>query len=222
MIEIPFDLLVFTNLVLGIWLLVDLYQGYKKGLILQVLSWISTLVSLFVAWLFSNPFAQTFPWFYSAKGIGVASIDAAIAFQTNRLMWILILFAAIRILLTLLSPLASIISKMPLIKQVNSWVGGVAAILFFGVKLVLLCLFLTFPFIKNGQQVIENSVLVHVEKVSIPVFEWLDATVSSNVGLQSIINHQELSPEQQNDIIEWLRELDFSTNEIMEYLDSYE
>ncbi len=222
MFEIPFNLLIYVNFVLIIWFLVDLYRGYKRGLLLQILDWVSTFVALFVAWLFSNPFAQAFPWFYSAKGIGVASIDAAIALQVNRLVWLLILFVGLRLLMLLLTPLAGFISKMPLIKQVNSSIGGVSSVLLFGVKLILVTFFLTFPIVKNGQEVIDASVLKHVEKLTLPLFEMMDSTISSNTALQSIINHQELDATQTENMVEWLRGLNFSTNEIMEYLDRYE
>ena len=121
-----------------------------------------------------------------------------------------------------ISPIASLISKMPLIKHVNSSIGGVVAVLFFGVKLIILCFFLTFPIIKNGQQVIDQSALKYVENYSKPLFEWMDQTVASNVGIQSIVAHQELDASQTEAMVEWLRSLNFSTAEIMEYLDSYE
>lgn len=222
MFSVSTDLLVFTNLVILIWGLIDLYRGYKRGFLLQLLDSVTTLVALFVAWLFSSPFASAFPWFYSSSGVGITSIDAAIAQQVNRMAWIVIIFIVIRLVLMVLSPIASLVSKMPLIKQVNSSIGGVASIFFFGIKLVLLCLFLTFPVVKNGQQVIDNSVLKYVEQFSVPVFEMIDQTVSSNIGIQNILNHKELSPEQQEEVVAWLRSLNFSTSEIMEYLNSYE
>lgn len=228
MFEIPFNLLVYTNFVLVIWLLIDLYRGYKQGLLLQILSWVSTFVALFVAWLFSNPFATAFPWFYKAKGaglasgVGMATIDGAIAFQVNRLAWIVILFIIIRILLLVVTPIASFISKMPLIKQVNSFVGGIAAILLFGLKMILVCIFLTFPIVTNGQDVIDQSLLQYVERYALPGVDFIDRTVASNSGLQSIISHQELDQRQKEAVVEWLRGLDFSTAEIMEFLNSYE
>lgn len=222
MFEIPYNLLAFTNLTLLVWFLIDLYRGYKRGLLLQLLDWVTTFVALIVAWLFSSPFAEAFPWFYSAKGIGIASIDSAIALQVNRLVWLAIIFAVIRVALMILSPIASLISKMPLIKQVNSSIGGVFAVVFFSVKLVILCLFLSFPIITNGQDVIDQSVLKYVAQYSEPVFEWVDVTLGSNSAVQSIVGHQKLDEKQTESVIEWLRSLNFSTNEIMEFLNSYE
>lgn len=222
MFTVPFNMLVFTNFIILIWFLIDLYQGYRKGLLLQVLAWVSTFVALVVAWLFSSPLGEVFPWFYSSKGIGVTSIDSAIAQQVNRMVWFFIAFVVIRLLLLAVTPLASFISKMPLIKQVNSTIGGLASMLLFVFKLVLVCLFLTFPVIKNGQEVIDASILRHVEAISEPIFSFIDETIAANSGLQSIIAHQQLDEEQSAAVISWLESLNFSETEIMEYLKSYE
>ena len=62
----------------------------------------------------------------------------------------------------------------------------------------------------------------YVAQYSEPVFEWVDVTLGSNSAVQSIVGHQKLDEKQTESVIEWLRSLNFSTNEIMEFLNSYE
>ncbi len=221
MFVFPLDLIIFVNVGLVLWLLISIYRGYKRGLLLQVLDWVRIVVALFVAWLFSKPFAGAFP-LYQSQGVGLASIDQVITLQINQMIWFFILFVVIQLALLVITPLASYISKMPLIKQVNSSVGGVFSVLFFGLKLVLVCFFLTFPVVKNGQAIIEGSALKYVAPITESIFTVLDSTIDSNAAIQSILLKQTLTPQQNDAMIEWLKSQDFSLKEIQEFLNKHE
>ena len=217
MFVFPIEFVNFINPILVLWFLFVIYRGYKRGLILQVVDLVGTVVSLFAGWLFSEPLSRAFPIFKNA-GIGINSIDEAISHQLNRLIWILLIFVVIRLLLLLVTPIASAISKVPVIKQVNSSVGGVFSVVMFAVKLLLLTFLLSLPLVKNGQDIIENSWLSYVEPLSEPVFESLDETLKANDALQSILMNQELSEKQNEEMVEWLQSLNFTRNEIEEFL----
>ena len=217
MFVFPIEFVNFINPILVLWFLFVIYRGYKRGLILQVVDLVGTVVSLFAGWLFSEPLSRAFPIFKNA-GIGINSIDQAISHQLNRLIWILLIFVVIRLLLLLVTPIASAISKAPVIKQVNSSIGGVFSVVMFAVKLLLLTFLLSLPLVKNGQDIITNSWLSYVEPLSEPVFESLDETLKANDALQSILMKQELSEKQNQELVEWLQSLNFTRNEIEEFL----
>ena len=158
MFVFPIEFVNFINPILVLWFLFVIYRGYKRGLILQVVDLVGTVVSLFAGWLFSEPLSRAFPIFKNA-GIGINSIDEAISHQLNRLIWILLIFVVIRLLLLLVTPIASAISKVPVIKQVNSSVGGVFSVVMFAVKLLLLTFLLSLPLVKNGQYVNQGDVI---------------------------------------------------------------
>ena len=217
MFEFPIEYVYLINPLLVLLFLFVIYRGYKRGLILQVVDLVGTVVSLFAGWLFSEPLSRALPIFKNA-GIGINSIDEAISHQLNRLIWILIIFTIIRLLLLLVTPLASAISKVPVIKQVNSSVGGIFSIVMFAVKIFILTFLLSLPLVKNGSEIVEKSWLSYVEPLSEPVFESLDETLKANDALQSILMKQELSEKQNQDMLDWLQSQNFTRNEIEEFL----
>lgn len=217
MFTFPREFIPYVNMILAIWVLIALYRGYKRGFLLQLVDFIGTIVALFGAWLLSEPLARVFR-FIPNKGNGYASVEQMINFQVNRLIWIVILFIAIRIILLAVRPLASFISKMPLIKQVNSWIGGVVSIVIYFFQLLVLIYFLSFPFVKNGMEIVSGTVLRQVKEASMPLFSFVEEGINRNSALQSILNDKELSAAQSDAIVQWLTDQGFTSNDIKEFL----
>lgn len=220
MFEIPFDYLMFVNIVLILFLLLSVYRGYKEGMLLQLVNLVNTFVAAAVAWLFSDVFVSVYTFVTYSK-TGMPKIDAFFTQHANRLIWFFVLFVVIRILLMALKPIASLISKMPLIKQVNSILGAFFGIVVYVIYLNLLIYFLTLPVIKNGNDVIENSYLKKVHEVSQPVLKNFDEVMRENTSVQYLINEKELSVSQKQSIVDFLSKNGFSNEEIREFLIKY-
>lgn len=221
MITFPSDWMIYLNGVIIIWFLIDLYRGYKRGMLLQIVDVVGTFVALFAAWLLSPAFSKVIT-FIKLDGNGLVTINQFVGNQVNRLIWFVVLFVVIRILLLLVTPLASFISKMPLIKQVNSAIGGVFAVVMFGVKLMIAILLLSTPLIINGQDVVNNTWLKQVNEVGQPVLVFVDDFIIRNDAIQSIIMEQKLPDEQEQAMVKWLTDNNFTDQEIKEFLNKYE
>lgn len=221
MITFPSDWMIYLNGVIIIWFLIDLYRGYKRGMLLQIVDVVGTFVALFAAWLLSPAFSKVIT-FVKLDGNGLVTINQFVGNQVNRLIWFVVLFVVIRILLLLVTPLASFISKMPLIKQVNSAIGGVFAVVMFGVKLMIAILLLSTPLIINGQDVVNNTWLKQVNEVGQPVLAIVDDFIVRNDAIQSIIMDQKLPDEQEQAMVKWLTDNNFTDQEIKEFLNKYE
>lgn len=221
MFTFPTWLLPYVNYFLILWFLIVLMKGYKQGLLLQILELGRGFVAFFIAWIFAPVFVNIYP-FIKPSGIGLVTVEQMITKQSNTLIWFLILYLLSKFLLYFVTPLVSFVSKIPLVKQVNSAVGGIFSILVFAIKLSLLSLFLSFPLIRNGQDIIENSFLEsYVEKVT-PHFANLQENYFRNEGLQAILSDRKLNPEQVAEMSKWLEEKGFNEREIKEYLESHE
>lgn len=221
MFTFPVDLIPYLNFVLIIWFLITVAVGYKKGLLLQIIDLTGTIVALFAAWLFAPVMVKVYQ-FVKPMGSGLVTVEQVITHKTNELIWFLILFIIARILLLFVTPLASFISKMPLIKQVNSAIGGIFSIVLFAFKLLILTFFLSFPIIKNGQEIIENTWLKNYMNLTSPLYEKFDKEIFRNEALQSVISDQRLNEEQIINMSDWLKKHGFSENEIKEYLNKHE
>lgn len=220
MFEFPFDYIMFVNAFLILLFIAVLYKGYKEGMLLQIVNLVSSFVAIIIAWLFSDVFATVFQFVYYSK-TGAPSIDNFFTQSANRMIWFFVLFVVIRLLLIVLRPIASMISKMPLIKQVNSIAGAVFSVVTYVFYLMLITFFLTLPIVKNGTDIIENSYLSDINKILEPAFKGLETTIQRNESIQYILSERELTLSQKQSLVDMLSENGFSNDEIREFLLQY-
>lgn len=220
MFTFPDSMIVYLNGVFIIWFLLTLARGYRRGLLLMIVDIVGTFVALFAAWVFAPVFVRIYQ-FVKPVGAGLVSIDQLITQQINRLIWFFILFIIAKILLLFVTPLASAISKIPLVKQVNSAVGGVFSIAHFALQMLLLIYFLSFPIIKNGQDIIDNTWLASYSRISEPVLDKFEDSYTKNEAIQNLINYRSLSDKQEEELADWLQEKGINELEIKEFLNNY-
>ncbi len=221
MFTFPNEYIVYLNAVLVVFLIFMIFRGYKKGMLLQVVGLVSTFVSLVIAWIFADVFVGVYR-FVSYDGTSITKVDTFLSKEANKLIWFLILFILIRILMMVLTPIAALISKLPLIKQVNSVLGGLFSVVSFFIYTILIVYFLTLPIVKNGQTIIDNTFLEPIQSTVVPVLSFVDDVVEDNLALQSLIDNRGLSLEQKQSLIDLLSDNGFSQAEIREFLEHNE
>lgn len=221
MFEFPQEFIVYLNAIWALFLVFVLYRGYKRGMLLQVVGLIGTFVSLIIAWLFSDVFVNVYT-FINYNKTGISKFDMFVSDNANQMIWFIIIFVVIRLLMLVLTPIASMISKIPLIKQVNSVLGALFSIVIYFVYMGLLILFLTLPVITNGNEIIENTLLKPIQSAMVPVTSFLEETVEKNTAIQSLLNNRGLSTSQKQTMINMLEDNGFTQSEIKEFLEKNE
>ena len=221
MFEFPHEFIVYLNAIWALFLVFVLYRGYKRGMLLQVVGLIGTFVSLIIAWLFRDVFVNVYT-FINYNKTGISKFDMFVSDNANQMIWFIIIFVVIRLLMLVLTPIASMISKIPLIKQVNSILGALFSIVIYFVYMGLLILFLTLPVITNGNEIIENTLLKPIQSAMVPVTSFLEETVEKNTAIQSLLNNRGLSTSQKQTMINMLEDNGFTQSEIKEFLEKNE
>lgn len=221
MFEFPQEFIVYLNAIWALFLVFVLYRGYKRGMLLQVVGLIGTFISLIIAWLFSDVFVNVYT-FINYNKTGISKFDMFVSDNANQMIWFIIIFVVIRLLMLVLTPIASMISKIPLIKQVNSILGALFSIVIYFVYMGLLILFLTLPVITNGNEIIENTLLKPIQSAMVPVTSFLEETVEKNTAIQSLLNNRGLSTSQKQTMINMLEDNGFTQSEIKEFLEKNE
>lgn len=221
MFEFPHEFIVYLNAIWALFLVFVLYRGYKRGMLLQVVGLIGTFVSLIIAWLFSDVFVNVYT-FINYNKTGISKFDMFVSDNANQMIWFIIIFVVIRLLMLVLTPIASMISKIPLIKQVNSILGALFSIVIYFVYMGLLILFLTLPLITNGNEIIKNTLLKPIQSAMVPVTSFLEETVEKNTAIQSLLNNRGLSTSQKQTMINMLEDNGFTQSEIKEFLEKNE
>lgn len=221
MFEFPPAYIVYVNYAIILLFLIVLYRGYKRGLLLQLIDLVSTLAALFIAWIFSDVFMSLYA-FVEVNHSGIGSIDNFISANANRLIWFALLFVLIRVGLLILTPIASAISKMPLVKQVNSTIGGIFSVVVFLFYVIIINYILSLPLITNGRHIIDQTFLGTIQKAITPVVSVLDEALSENEVVQALVQDKALSVEQKQAVIAFLSDHGFSSQDIEEFLSRYE
>lgn len=221
MFEFPHEFIVYLNAIWALFLVFVLYRGYKRGMLLQVVGLIGTFVSLIIAWLFSDVFVNVYT-FINYNKTGISKFDMFVSDNANQMIWFIIIFVVIRLLMLVLTPIASMISKIPLIKQVNSILGALFSIVIYFVYMGILILFLTLPVITNGNEIIKNTLLKPIQSAMVPVTSFLEETVEKNTAIQSLLNNRGLSTSQKQTMINMLEDNGFTQSEIKEFLEKNE
>ncbi|AMC93867.1 hypothetical protein AOC36_07680 [Erysipelothrix larvae] len=221
MFSIPEPIILYINPLLVLLFLFVLYRGYKKGFLLQVLDLISWGVSAIVAWLFSPVFARIIS-LVSVEATQIEALDTSLNASLNQLAWFGILLILIRIILLVVTPLASLISKMPLIKQVNSVAGGIFSVVVYCVYVLLLIVFLSLPIVSNGQVVVDKTVLGPIRNITSPLISTVNDELNKNSALQSILTNRSLTQQQEDQMVLWLQSQGFTDSAIREFLNHYE
>ena len=87
--------------------------------------------------------------------------------------------------------------------------------------MLLLIYFLSFPIIKNGQDIIDNTWLASYSRISEPVLDKFEDSYTKNEAIQNLINHRSLSDKQEEELADWLQEKGINELEIKEFLNNY-
>lgn len=221
MFEFPQEFIIYLNALLVLLFVFVLYRGYKRGMLLQVVGLVSTFVSMIIAWIFSDVFLEVFQFVTYSK-TGITAMDQYVNMNANRLIWFVVLFILIRLLMMVLTPVAAAISKLPLIKQVNSVMGGVFSVVTFFIYTILIIFFLSLPIVTNGDAIVENTFLRPIKQAVVPTFSFLENMIEENDAIQSLISNRGLSMSQKQSIIDLLQDNGFTQDEIKEFLDRNE
>lgn len=153
------SVLVINGVIILLYIL-SLLRGVKEGFLLQLLSCISLLAALFIAWLFSPVLAEMFNVYPVAFAPGQDTLFATVIYQSlNNVIWFVILFLLVEILLLLLRPLVKMMQELPLLKQVNEILGGIFSLVTTTIWLFIFALILTTPIFTNGQEIAQQSFL---------------------------------------------------------------
>lgn len=217
----PIDKVIFINaaiIVLFIWALI---YGYKKGFLILLLGLLGTIVSLFIAYLFSAPVAERFPLFALQQVVSTnQTIQDFFANRFNQLIWFFIIFIFLKIFTMVLRPIIRAITTIPGVKQLNSLGGLISSVFLYYLQLLLVCFLLTFPLIKNGNEVISESWLNPIQASSTAVFAVIRQPFEDNIVIQKILSGQTLTTTDLAQLQSLLEKAGVGARDITEYIDN--
>ncbi|SFM31646.1 CvpA family protein [Salibacterium qingdaonense] len=172
------------SLLILLILVISFFVGLRRGFILQAIHLVSFFIALFVAFTFYHELAGYLRlWLphpeISTDGDGivqmmVASFDLEAVYY-NGIAFILIFFA-VKIILQIVGSMLDFVTKLPVLRMVNRWLGGILC--FVETYLLLFILLMTAALmpIEMVQQAIDQSTMADMMINHTPFLsDWLKA-----------------------------------------------
>ena len=159
---IPNECFLYVDIAIITILLLSAFIAFKKGFLLQIISVIYTLVSIFLSWFVSPILAANFPLIKFEETYQNVNVTPIV----NSFIYCVIFFVFLKIIYCFIEPLFKSVSDIPLIGFFNK-IGGFVLGLLNGLLIVLLIgTLLNTPLVKNGKEVKENTIYKYTESLT--------------------------------------------------------
>lgn len=194
------------NIILVALIVLLFYFGYKKGFVRSLLSLVITVVSFYVSYLLSDILAKYISlWPVNLGVLEHTVFESATRHFINRICWFVLLFIVIRIAFIFIDLFFKSIKQLPVLKEVDSILGGLLSSLESFIFILGLGFLLNTPLFQNGNILVENSIIKPINQVVSIVFskvgnEMLDA----NAFTELLDNGKDLQNEYKNQLETWL------------------
>jgi uncharacterized membrane protein required for colicin V production len=151
------------DIVIVLYLLVKFITGWRKGIVLSVLSLAGTFLCLFLAYQLCGTVSDQVSLYpESAVPFSGTLIGDSLYGSLNQIFWFFILFLIFRVVLLLVEVLVKALHHLPVIHAVSGLLGGLFGLVTGGIVLCLVCLLLHLPLFSSGTEIIDGTVLKYV------------------------------------------------------------
>ncbi len=173
MINIPEQYILYINIAVIALLLIELFLGYKKGFlemgITAVRFILAFLGSRFLAPILAKAFT-IWPQNWTIKALPEA-MQGLFLEVANKVSWYVLIFVVCLILLFVLIHALKEVKDIPVLKQINGILGAALSLIVSLIIITLVTFVLSTPIFKNGNEVIDNSVLKPMKVVTSFLYE---------------------------------------------------
>lgn len=194
------NIYLYVNVGIVVVYFVAIVGAYRRGFLYEGVSLLLTVGSLVIAWLLSPVLAKKW-MLLSGEGFTDFLLKAATPYL-NIALWFLIILAFFKFISLFFLPILKKATKLPFLGGMNRLLGVFVGALHASFWLVLLSMFLAFPFIPFGKNIREKTWLS-------PINHYANKALFQ---ISQRINVQELSQEMKQAQIafsQWLEHQDF-------------
>lgn len=178
MITLPENSEMILNGIVGILVLILCIQGYRKGLLRSILSFVSTIACYYIAWVVSSSLSTYFPIiqlemitsYFDNTLLQMTSLSNSLHTLINRIIWFIIMFFVLKILCLFLDRILKQLHDIPVIHGISGLLGIVFGLTESIVWIIILAIVLETPIFTGGKEVVEHSVVSPIKEVSMNIF----------------------------------------------------
>lgn len=186
-------------------------QGYNTGILRRLIGLVGSVISYWIAWILCGVFAKYIN-IVSVKSLGISGtpFEAIAKTYVNQIAWFILLFLLLRMLFFVVDRIAKGVHKVPGLHAVSALLGSAFGVLEAFVWMVVITVLLHTPLFKNGNYIVENSLIKQVNQVTELVAKDYLGPLFSSEGFSKIgEDTKSLTDLQRNAVENWLKENGF-------------
>lgn len=215
MFEISQNLIVFINGALIVYFLFTLYMCFKKGFIKSLLGIMRYVIAFMLAYIFSGPLANVIPLVNYDQNSVTGILFLLIKKSVNQIVWFGIVFVGALIILWLVTRVLDFSFKLAFLGIFNNILGLIFGVGICFIKANIILIILYSPLFKNGDLIVERSILSSVGNSFSYIEKYVDF---SQVKRDLLNNHNTASPDY---LKELLNNVGLSEEQITKILKEY-
>ncbi len=197
------------NIAIAVITVLFVIRGARKGVFLQILTTLGTVVSFLAAWRYcglAQQYCNVVPASLNPFA-GNPVFGKAATTYINEMAWFFILFIGMRLCFRILEKLAEGLSSLPVIKEFSMLLGGALGLVNAGVWILVAATLLHTPLFANGDVMAEKTVIQSITDKAAEVSEAAGAPVLSSETFSRIYhNALNLDDRDKEFLANWLKE----------------
>lgn len=199
-----------------------IYSGYKQGFLLKAIGCIGFLAVGFISW-FLAPYISNILSLFPKELTPLKDTILSQLFyrQLNTMCVFAILFILLSIIVVCLKPFLKIVCHIPILSQINRCLGVVFGFVQGFIVISVVCLLFRTPLFSNGGNIVQQSLLKPVSKVSDSVLFFANDYFSQLESVQKLLTPSHTLDNQDWDAIaSWLSSQNINGEEIERFIQS--
>lgn len=206
----------YTNLILLVMLVLLVYQGYKKGFVSKLLSSISFLVIVLVGWNLAPAFSSVFQILPRSLAPYQDTPLAEFFYgYINQILIFVVIVVVASIVIFLLKPITEIFTSVPGISFFNATLGAFLGVVEMTIFSFVLLFVLHSPIIQNGQEVIDQTFLKHMD-----VLQERVITIGNDIMMEfDVLNDSIDNEASANELKNFLVEHGYSDQDVQKFIE---
>lgn len=193
--------------------------GYRKGLLMKLVSLVSFIVIIMIAKILA-PYLAFIPLFPKAwLPLSSTEVGSFLFKQVNIMIWFIFIIIILKLSMLIIKPFMKMISKIPIISIVNKILGMLLGLLEAILILFIVVIICKTPLVENGEEYVTTGVLSPINGI----IEG-NADVKENdvvwTALQKIAKKEVLTSQEKIELHKWMLAQGMKEEDVKKFIDS--
>ena len=196
-----------ANILVLAVLLVNIYAGYRTGVLRRIVALLGTVVSFYGSWFLGTLFSE---YIRIVPRSWVQGIDfkysSVLSRYINETAWLILLFVVFRFIFFLIDiGIKGIQKNSKTVHVISSALGAIVGVVETVALVLVACVIIDSPFIVGGTKVVNDSFLGSIKDIAEEqIAAYITPVLDADAFGQLYNNASALTQEQRQNLAEWM------------------